>query len=218
MRAALLALASGCALASLALASPALAGGPAILPPEPAPAPPPARAAFDWSGPYVGLGYGRSSGDFDLGPLAFPSLPATPRSLTDGTALSLHAGYLFQRGALVYGAELALSQLSGTTLPGGVDEEVDQIIDLKARAGYAADRILVYGVLGYAQVDWAAPGSDAFSESGPVFGLGLDYAASDRLTIGLEYLARRSSGTFDPPGRDFDLNVDTLSLRVGLRF
>lgn len=219
MRAALLALASGVVLASgLALSGPAQAGGPALLTPEPAPASPPARAAFDWSGPYVGLGYGRSSGDFDLGPLATPPLPATPRSLTDGTALSLHAGYVFQRGALVYGGELALSRVSGTTLPGAADEEIDQIIDLKARAGYAADRVLVYGVLGYARIDWASPGPDAFSESGPVFGLGLDYAVSDRLTIGLEYLARRTSGSFDTPARDFDLNADTLSLRMGLRF
>lgn len=215
MRTTLLALAS-----VTILAAPALAGGPVAVTPEPAPvAPAPAPAAFDWSGPYVGLGYGATSGDFDLDPLASPPLPANPRSLTDGSALSLHAGYLFQRGSLVYGAELAISRVADTNLPAPTDGEgVDRIIDLKARAGFAADRVLVYGILGFSQVHWDAPSTEAFSETGPAYGIGIDYAASDRLTIGLEYLARRTSGRFDPPGRDFDLNVDTLSLRLGYRF
>ena len=214
MRTTLLALAS-----LVVLTAPALAGGPVAVAPDPQPAPPPAPAVRDWSGPYVGLGYAATSGDFDLGALTSPSLPANPRSLTDGSALSLHAGYLFQRGSLVYGAELALSRVTDTNLPAPTDGDgVDRMIDLKARVGFAADRVLVYGVLGYSQIHWDEPSTDAFSESGPVFGLGLDYAVSDRMTLGLEYLARRTDGRFDPPGRDFDLNVDTLALRLNYRF
>lgn len=214
MRPRLLALTS---LMALALATPGLAGGPVTVDPEPAPTPPAAPAAFDWSGPYVGLGYGGTSGDFDVGPLDFPPIPANLRPLSNGSALSLYAGYLYQRGSLVYGGELAISELADTRTPMGVNEEVGQIIDLKGRAGFAGDRVLVYGVLGYSSIAWDSPG-EPFTETGPSFGFGIDYAASDRLMVGLEYLARRTSGRFDPPGRDFDLNVDTLSLRIGYRF
>jgi outer membrane immunogenic protein len=215
MRAPLLSLA-----ATLFLATPALAGGPVAVTPEPEPAAPAAPAAYDWSGAYLGIGYGTTSAGFDLGPLTggpFPA-PAESRDLTDGTATSIHFGYLFQRGAIVYGPELAYSSFSDTGFELSPEEEVKRTIDLKARLGYAANRVLVYGVLGYSQITFAEGPSDSFSVNGPAYGLGVDYAASDRLTIGLEYLARRTSGRFDPPGRDYDLNVDTLSLRVGLRF
>lgn len=215
MRTTLLALAT-----VLALATPALAGGPIAVAPEPEPAAPEAPAAFDWSGAYLGAGYGSTSASFDLGPLLsgpFP-LPPETRDLMNGTAASIHLGYLFQRGAFAFGPELAYSKFSGTGFEGFPDEEVDSTIDLKARLGFAANRALIYGVLGYSRVTFNEGPSDSFSTDGPAFGLGFDYAASDRLTVGIEYLARRTSGRFDPPGRDYDLNVDTLSLRVGLRF
>jgi opacity protein-like surface antigen len=49
-----------------------------------------------------------------------------------------------------------------------------------------------------------------------VAGLGVDFAVSQRLTMGLEYLARDLSA--DNAGISLDSSLDTLSLRVGLSF
>lgn len=206
--------------AVLALSTSAFAGGPIAVAPEPEPAAPQAPATFDWSGAYLGAGLGTTSASFDLGPLlGGPSpLPPDTRDLTDGSGGSVHLGYLFQRGAFVFGPELAYTKVSDTGFAAFPDEEVDSTIDLKARLGYAVNRALIYGVLGYSRVTFNEGPSDSFTTDGPAFGLGFDYAASDRIAVGIEYLARRTSGRFEPPGRDYDLNVNTLSLRAALRF
>lgn len=202
-------------LTALAVSHPAIAGGPVEVADEPAA---PAPSIFDWSGAYAGLGFGTTSASFDVGPLAAPPLPAEIRDLTDGSAAAIHLGYLFQRGAFVFGPELAYTKFSDTGFELSPEEEVDRTIDLKARLGYAANRVFVFGVLGYSRIDFAEGPDDGFSVNGPSFGLGVDIATSDRLVFGIEYLARRTSGRFDPPGRDYDLNVDTLSVRLSYRF
>jgi opacity protein-like surface antigen len=54
---------------------------------------------------------------------------------------------------------------------------------------------------------------------GPAFGLGADFAATDRLTVGLEYMSRNLSGD-NPDGsvQSVEIDLDTLSLRVGFSF
>ena len=207
------------ALAVLATATASLAGGPVVVVDDPAPERPvAARDVHDWSGFFVGLGYGSTSAERTLGPLGFPPLPASTIALTDGRAASLHAGYLLQRGNLVYGGELSWSSLSDTTLSPATDGEVDRAIDLKARLGFAANRVLIYGILGYSHVNFSAPADEGFSTAGPSYGLGVDFAATQRLSLGLEYLVRQTGGDLDSPARSVDLDVDTLSLRVGFNF
>ena len=208
-------------LASLALgmlAGPAFAGGPTGLEAEPAPmAAAPMAMAHDWSGGYVGLSYGRTSADVDFSTTG-------NFDLEGGDALGIYGGYLVQRGQLVFGGEIAYAKVSDAFIPGGFgdDDEIDHVLDIKARLGFAANRSLFYGVLGYSQSQYSDDDAGDFFESGVdgfAAGLGADFAVSDRLSVGMEYLTRDLSGDLDgAPGETLDVNLDTISLRVGLSF
>ena len=205
------------ATACLALAASvglAFAGGPVVVAPEPEPiSAAPAAAVHDWSGFYAGLSYGKTSAD-----IAFT--PGISFDFEDGSVAGLYAGYLFQRGAFVYGGELAYGKVRETFLPGfNGDDEIGHVLDLKARAGLAANRALFYGVLGYSQSTYVEPPLLEFDLDGLVYGLGAEYAVTPRLSVGLEYLSRDLSGTATGGvAIEADTRVDTLSLRVGLSF
>lgn len=202
------------AAALAALAAPAFAGGPTVIADDPMPAAAPAPvAAHDWSGPYVGLSYGRTSGTSTFtGPDFF-------YDLEDGSAAGIYGGYLWQRNNFVYGAELAYSNLNDTLLT-GFTEEVTDALDIKARFGYASNRILMYGVLGWSQINYDRPAvSDSGDFSGMNYGIGVDYAVTNRLGLGLEYLTRDVDGdSLNGAGQTQQFDLDTISLRVGLSF
>jgi outer membrane immunogenic protein len=177
-----------------------------------------APAAMDWSGAYVGLGYGSVTGDVDF------TNPDIPAELNDGTLTQLFGGYQIQRGALVYGGEIAFGSGSGTTLPCcvGVSEVSDQMIDLKGRVGYATGSLLVYGVLGYSMGEYddiiGTPGEQS-DISGLNYGIGVDYAFTNNWIVGAEYLVRDLDG--DNPtsgGGTVQVDYDSISLRVAYKF
>jgi len=202
-----------CAIAVVAASSSfALAGGPVIVSVDPPPEPPAVVAVHDWSGPYVGLGYGKTSGGLDY-------TPGGSFDLNGGNATSLYAGYLMQRGALVYGGELAFSKGNDTFATGFPTENVDRIIDLKGRVGYAANKALFYGAVGFSSMKYDVPViSNSFTTSGLNYGLGVDFAVTDRVTMGLEYLARKTEGDTFNVGQTADLDVNTITFRVGFSF
>lgn len=203
------------ALAALAaLSGPAIAGGPTMVADDPMPeaAPAPA-AAHDWSGPYVGLAYGRASGGFTYS-------NATSFDLESGNIRSIFAGYLMQRGNLVYGGELAYSKGSGITTVGFPLEYVDSMLDLKGKVGVASNRALFYGVLGLSRASYnfdLIPAYD-YTATGVSYGIGMDVAVSNRVTVGLEYMNRKTDADVPTTGLTSDLDVNSLSLRVGLSF
>jgi opacity protein-like surface antigen len=172
----------------------------------------PAPEVQDWSGPYVGLSYGGTSAD-----ITFRTDGAF--DLDDGNMRGLLAGYLWQREAVVLGGELALNAVSGTVAPGHGCCEIDQSVDLKARVGYAADRALVYVVLGHSRLRYLDPSGRAFDLDGFAYGIGAEYAATRHLALGLEYLARDGSGTAtDDPSATARAEFDTVSLRIAYAF
>ena len=198
---------------SIAATTATFAGGPVVVitEPEPMPVVRPAAPVVDWSGPYVGLSYGRSSGDIDF-------IPTPAQALDSGKALSIYTGYLWQRNAVVYGAELAYTKLKDNTVTGIPTGEVQNSIDLKGRFGIAANRVLFYGVLGYSMASYDEGGND-WDPAGMNYGVGIDYMMSNRMTLGLEYLARNLSA--DNPnglGQSVEIDLDTVSLRVGFKF
>ena len=204
------------AAAMTALAAPSLAGGPAIVEAEPMPVYAPAPVAMhDWSGAYVGLSYGKTSADIDFSTTG-------PFDFDDGKVAGIYGGYLVQNGSFVYGGELAYGKVSDTFIPGfSDDDEIEFVLDLKARAGFAANRVLFYGVLGYSKSNYVEPGVTPreFDLDGMAYGLGAELAVSQRFVVGLEYLTRDLSGTAsDDPTVTGDVNLDTLSLRVGVSF
>ena len=105
------------------LSTPALAGGPTIVEPDPMPA---AMAApvevHDWSGAYVGLSYGRTNNDLTLDSMPFDA--------NDGTTTGFFAGYLMQRGNFVYGGELSVGNINDAGLTAAPTIEFTKSIDL----------------------------------------------------------------------------------------
>jgi outer membrane immunogenic protein len=198
----------------LSLGGAAFAGGPTGVTDDPVPAPPASAAAHDWSGPYVGLSYGTTTADMDF---AVGGL----FEFENGTAAGLYAGYLFQRGSFVYGGELAYGKISGAFLPNpgfSGDDEIDRVLDLKARVGFASNRALFYGVVGYSRSNYVEPPLIEMDTNGFSYGLGAEVAVSPRLVVGLEYLGRDLSGSALGGTISADQNLDTLNLRVGLNF
>lgn len=133
-------------------------------------------AAFDWTGPYVGLqvgyGWGKNDVDFDQveeqEALAIASSPPSIDPFEngsigmDGVVGGLHAGYNWQMNSLVLGVE-GDGELSGMT--GDVDiehdndptdvhgvarQDIDWLGSLRLRAGFAMDRALFYATGGLA--------------------------------------------------------------------
>lgn len=194
-----------------ASAAAAHAGGPVVVDPDPQPVVAQPTAAHDWSGFYAGLSYGRSSGDLDFD-------PAPSQSLDSGKARGVHLGYQWQTNALVYGAELSYLDLKDNFVTGFACCEVTRTVDIKGRLGYAANRALFYGVLGYSLSNYDE-GLGDWDPKGAAYGLGVDFAATDRLTVGLEYLSRDLSGD-NPDGspQSVEIDLDTFSLRVGFSF
>ena len=201
------------ALAALA-AAPGFAGGPTVVAEDPAPAAAPAPAAVhDWSGAYVGLTLGSASGD-----LATSPLPGV-FDITSGTYAAVHAGYLIQRGRTVLGAELSYGTAGSAGLEGVATSEFQIILDLKARIGFAANNVLIYGVVGRSEVFLYDNPTNDFDMQGTSYGLGAELALSERLTLGAEYLTRKVSGTASSLSfLDADTTFDTLSLRASLSF
>ncbi|AXQ95121.1 porin family protein [Cereibacter azotoformans] len=185
------------------LAAPAFAGGPITVAPEPIVEPMPAPVVVapvtDWSGFYVGgqLGYG------DVG---------TEISGLDGNGAigGVHAGYRYDFGRAVVGAEIAYDM---TNIDIGDSAELDNVATLKLMAGGKIGRGLLYATAGGT---WADVTSDAGDpDDGYVYGIGYDYMLNDRWSVGAELL-RHEWDTFDDAGTDAD--ATTLQAKVGFRF
>lgn len=165
----------------------------------------PSVQSNNWNGGYIGLSFG----------------PNITNELTDSsgvfeaeetTTFGLFGGYQMQSGALVYGGEIAFSSSNDMTFEFEGTEIATgdyNITDLKARAGFALNNALVYGVGGYSIVS-SADDSDGFN-----FGIGAEYKTASNLVIGIEYLARQT--TFDD-NDDVDANLDTLSIRAAFSY
>ena len=173
-------------------------------------APPPTSTVTDWSGGYVGLSYGFASGDY-----SFTSAPSG-RDMDDGSLTQLFGGYQVQRGALVYGGELAFGSAQDTVVTGFPNAQVTDMIDLKGRVGYASGDFLIYGVLGYTMSEYS--NTIKWDIGGINYGIGVDYAISDNFVIGAEYLIRDLSGD-NPLGTNIaTIDFDTISVRAIYKF
>ncbi|WP_103255962.1 outer membrane protein [Tabrizicola aquatica] len=198
---------------ALSLSSPAYAGGPTLVGDEPAPSATPAPASHDWSGAYVGLTLGSVSGDLTTSPI--PGV----YDVTSGTYTALHAGYLFQRGRAVFGAELSYGTADSAGIEGVATSEFQKILDLKARIGFATNNMLIYGLVGRSKVFLYDNPTNTFDMQGTSYGLGAELVLSERLTVGAEYVTRDVSGTASSLSfLKADTTFDTLSLRASLTF
>jgi opacity protein-like surface antigen len=185
------------ALAAVAFAAmPALAGGPTEVYTEPTVAPAPVAVAApnaDWSGLYVGgqLGYG------DVG------------GIVDGSGFTsgLIAGYRADLGQFVVGVE-GNYDWADIDLAGGA-ATLDNVARLKLIGGYDMGPALLYGTVAAVRGE-----SSLGSDNGYALGVGMDYALSDRMTLGAELMEHK----FDNYLGLGDLDATTFNTRVGFRF
>lgn len=181
-------------------AVPALAGGPVPVMEEPmvAPAPVPVAApSADWSGLYAGaqLGYG------DVG---------SSTGALDGSGMTggLFAGYRADFGQFVAGVEGNYDK-ADIDLGGGA-ATLDSITRLKLIGGYDMGPALVYGTVAAVRAD-----SSLGADNGWGAGIGVDYALTDRMTLGAELMEHRFDNFV---GSGTDLDATTVNARLGFRF
>jgi opacity protein-like surface antigen len=181
-------------------AMPALAGGPTEVYNEPMVAPAPMVVAApnaDWSGLYVGgqLGYGdvgSSSGALD----------------GSGFTTGLIAGYRVDMGQFVAGVE---GNYDWTDIDlGGGAATLDNVARLKLIGGYDMGPALLYGTVAAVRAE-----TSVGNDSGYALGVGMDYALTDRMTLGAELMEHRFD---DFNGTGVDLDATTFNTRVGFRF
>lgn len=171
-----------------------------VIDPAPTPAPVAATPQLSvWNGFYaggqIGTGDATDEDNSSLNP--------------DFNIYGVHAGYMYDLGSLVLGAELDYNIVNVD-----VANELDfSLSHLKLRAGYDAGRFLPYATVGVARFSVDDDlGIDSVTETGFAYGLGVAYAASDKFIIGAEYLR----STIDDDGGDVDL--DAFSLRASYKF
>lgn len=172
-------------LAAVAFAAPAFAGGPVIVAQE-APMAEPVMQSVpvgrDWGGAYAGA------------QLGFGQIGSTDPFQGEGLIGGLHAGYRMDYGTFVAGAELAWD-FASIDLGALNIATIDSIGRLGLQGGADLGQALVYGTVGVAHI-----GGD-IDQDGSFYGVGMDYALSDTMTLGGQVLKHEfddvPAGTLD---------------------
>ena len=215
------------------------------------------RVGYNWSGVYGGVSAGGAWGDSKIRenlPTLGPFLPASISSKhdVDGFIGGVHLGMNRQFGNIVVGTEINFSGgnidgstgdcLGLTTLVGvppvsfNCKSSVNWVASALFKAGYAWDRWLAYGMVG-----WAVAGVDhRFSLDIPIpvfpislasavnetadgwaFGGGLEYAFASGVSFGIEYTHINleadgsglvAGGIVTTGSRDIDLDIVKVRL------
>lgn len=158
--------------------------------------------AADWTGGYVGaqLSYGNATAD-DL----------FPGEEYNGALYGVTAGYRYDFGRLVVGGE---AQYDWTDISvEGADAE--SVLRAGVTVGYDVGRVLPYVTAGYAQLSLDdGVTSDEFD--GGYYGIGVDYAVSERVMVGAQVLQHRFD--LDNLVADAEADLTTFGLRAAYRF
>lgn len=192
--------------ASTALAGPALAGT-IIEPIVETPPTPIAAPAFSWTGGYVGLGLGwaETTEETDFRPMP-RELDLMASTFTEsGLAYGAFVGYNQQLNDFVIGGEFEIGSIRFQD-----DLELDYVMRLKGRVGFAMDNVLIYGTGGAAYA--SAYGS---SDWGYFGGVGIEVAMAGNWFAGLEATQTRFDD-FDDSG--WSVTTNTVNARLGFRF
>ncbi len=198
------------ALCGAALLAPA--ANAADLPPYAYKAPQPYTAAYSWIGPYVGGTLGYEWGDVSNNPTR-PS----------GVAGGIEAGFNWQHGNFVYGAEadFSLSGADDTFAPWQFSNPWFGTV--RGRAGVAIGNVLVYGTAGLAYGELTADTVGNLSEHhtglGWVAGAGAEVGLTPHWSVKAEWLYLDfSDHNFTVTGADNGLAANLVRLGVNYRF
>ena len=221
-----------------------------VAPTPMAPAPAPMVRGTDWSGLYLGgqLGYGKVTSPFLAGfgvAINEELIEEGEDFLIDDYALDgdftgavygVHAGYMYDLGSIVLGAEIDYDLTSmkqdfaGTIVPlnNGFEPEdfegtfeIDSILRLKARVGYDAGAFLPYVTGGVVRAELSvdvAGESDSQQIDGDFYGLGVAYKFSDSILVGGEVLQHKFYETDDGSISGLGIRATTATARVSFQF
>jgi outer membrane immunogenic protein len=162
---------------------------PAVPPP---PAFVPVATVYNWGGAYFGI-----NGGYAFGTSSWENSPSSSGHFNiTGGAIGGTAGANVQAGAFVFGAETDFdyAPVKGSTpsaFCAACQTSTTWLGTTRARAGYAADRVLFYGTAGiaYSNLQASAFGaSETRTRVGWVAGGGVEMAFTDNWTGRLEYL------------------------------
>ncbi len=205
--------------ASFAFAGTVLAGNPAPISPAAAViVPPVANTGADWGGFYLGATYGMGLGG-DMEYVTGGAVQGTFDDLESGSNYGAFAGYNIQRNNLVFGGEIAYSQVDtpGYGPIGFPAETFNYFVDGKARVGYAMNKVLVYGFAGYT-VSQFELGANTWATNGFNYGAGVDIMLGEHMFMGAEYIGRNLSGETSNAGQIQTTNIQAVQLRAGWKF
>jgi outer membrane immunogenic protein len=214
---------------------------PAAEPPPRAPATyvPTVAPVYDWSGIYVGLNGGYGFGDSNW---TAPGIAPTGNFDVNGGVIGGTIGYNFQWSSFVFGIEADLdwadlkgnSSVAACGVGAGVtcETESEWLGTVRARLGWAWDRVLFYGTAGGAagniQAGLNPPETfDTSTEFGWTVGAGVEYAITDNFTARIEYLyVDLSNGTCNvncsfavaPPPTSVSLTESLARVGVDFKF
>jgi len=160
--------------------------------------------AQDMTGAYAGIAYESTNGGVDN--WSELDLGATP-----GAGFFL--GYNHDFGQFFIGGEVAVSQSEMSNSSEWF--AVDNVIDLKLKAGTSFGDYAVYGIVSSSSASWSAYGEYSGNLAGTGFGVGVERQLSDRFSLGVEYLSR-SMGDSDASYDNDD--ITTLALRGIISF
>lgn len=150
-----------------------------------------AAPSVNWTGFYAGaqLGYNNTEGDF---------------SDDRGGSAGLQAGYLYDMGQYVVGAEADYAAVDSDQIKG--------MGHLKGLAGVKSGQWLYYGTLGAGYIDSDIDGRD---DTVLTAGAGVNYMYNENWILGGEVLYH-DTNDFDDTDQDF--NQTTVSLKASYKF
>lgn len=194
----------------------------------------PTASAWNWTGFYAGAHLGGIwSGT------RWDSFAGAPFDLNGGSVIGgVQAGYNYQIDSFVLGGELGVGALGlsakgqcSTTAGSECRSRQSWVVDARAKAGYAFDRLLVYGTAGIAfsefrhdQTRVLAQDWGRTSRVGWTAGLGLEYAVTSNWSAGLEWKhydfgsETRTIAGNNPPSIRFRSTSDAVLAKVNYRF
>lgn len=161
----------------------------------PAPVAAPVNLGGDWTGGYAGLNFGKMNATAEPGDFE-----------GDDTFYGAHVGYDYDFGRFVVGGELDYSK-TDLDIAG---ETIDNVTRLKLRTGYDLGRTMIYATAGGAKADTSIGDADGW-----LGGVGVEYMATDSISVGGEVLHHRFDDAADS---GLDLEANTVALRASFRF
>lgn len=169
-----------------------------------------AQAQQDVTGFYGGVSLNFAEGTelFDFG---------SDYTMASSGVVGAFAGYNTVSGDWVYGGELNFAGGSFPASGYGGDFDIGNVVDLRARAGKVFGNTLVYGAAGLTFAEANVFGNSE-NVSGFNLGLGFETSVTDDVFLGAEYTFRELSNDDGLYTSSATTNLNTLSVRVGMRF